>query len=119
MWIDEKVHGTGEAQGELDHVEDCLVLVQPHVVVGNGHCLEGHGLGILEERVGAPHILKPLHLQQSVATGHVLGQSQAVVFPRLRKEDVGGVGLLGRKRLQLQPSGEDRRTIVLPLTSHR
>lgn len=60
--IDEKVHGAGEAQRQLDHVEDRLVLVQPHVVIRHGHRLEGDRLGVLKERVRSPHILQPLDL---------------------------------------------------------
>lgn len=73
--IDEEVHGTGESQCELDHVEDRLVLVQPQIVVGNGHRLKGDRFGVLEKGVWAPHILQPLHLQQAIVTGHVLGQT--------------------------------------------
>jgi hypothetical protein len=43
----------------LDHVEDGFVLVEPDVVVGHGHLLEGDLFGVFEERVGPPHELKP------------------------------------------------------------
>jgi len=32
--IDGKVHDAGQFEGQLDHVEYRLVLVQPHVVIG-------------------------------------------------------------------------------------
>ena len=41
----------------LDHVHDLLAAVQPQVMVGNGHPLEGDCLGILEERVRSPDLL--------------------------------------------------------------
>lgn len=104
MRIDEKVHGTGEAQCQLDHVEDRLVLVQPHVVIRDGHCLKGHGFGVLKKRVRTPHILQPIHFQESIAAGHVFGQSQAVVFPGLREEDVCCVSLKCFKEFRRFPS---------------
>ena len=41
----------------LDHVHNLLAAVQPQVMVGNGHPLEGDCLGILEERVRSPDLL--------------------------------------------------------------
>ena len=41
----------------LDHVHDLLVLVEPEVVVGNGHPLEGDLLGVLEEGIRPPDVL--------------------------------------------------------------
>lgn len=88
MGIDEEVHGTGEPQGQLDHVQNGLVLVEPHVMIRDRHGLESNRFGVLEERIRSPHILQPLHLQQPVPAGHILWQSQSIVLPRLRKEDV-------------------------------
>lgn len=88
MGIDQEVHGAGQPQRQLHHVQDRLVLVQPHVVVGDGHRLERDRLGVLEERVRPPHVLEPLDLQQPVLGGHVLRQPQPVVLPGLREEDV-------------------------------
>lgn len=65
MRVDEEVHGTGQLQRQFHHVQDGLVLVQPHVVVGDGHRLEGDGLGVFEERVGPPHVLEPVNLEES------------------------------------------------------
>jgi hypothetical protein len=76
----------------LDHVEDGLVFVQPHVVVRYRHRLKGYRFGIFEKRVGPPHVLQPVHLQQSVLRGHVLGEPQPVVLPSLREENIRGVG---------------------------
>ena len=42
----------------LDHVEERLVLVQPHVVVGHRHFLEGHRFGVFEIRVWTPNFLE-------------------------------------------------------------
>lgn len=49
----------------LDHVQNSLVLIEPHVVIWNGHCLESDGFGVLEEWIRSPHIFEPFHLQQS------------------------------------------------------
>lgn len=50
----------------LDHIQDCLVLVQPHVVIWYCHRLEGDGFGVFEKRVRSPHVFEPVYLQQSV-----------------------------------------------------
>ena len=47
------------ARYSLDHVEDGVVEVQPEVVVGDSHGLEGDLLGVLEERVGPPDVAQP------------------------------------------------------------
>lgn len=72
MRVDEKVHGTRQPQGQFHHVQDRLVLVQPHVVVRNGHGLEGDGFGVLEEGVWAPHVLQPFHFEEPVGRGLVV-----------------------------------------------
>ena len=41
----------------LDHVHDLLALVEPQVMVGDRHPLEGDSFGILEEGVGSPNLL--------------------------------------------------------------
>ena len=41
----------------LDHVHDLLALVEPQVVVGYRHPLEGDSFGILEEGVWSPNLL--------------------------------------------------------------
>lgn len=57
MRVDQEVHRAREPQSQLDHVQYGLVLVQPDVVIGDGHRLEGHRLCVLEERVWTPHVL--------------------------------------------------------------
>ena len=41
----------------LDHVHDLLALVEPQVMVGDRHPLEGDSFGILEEGVWSPNLL--------------------------------------------------------------
>ncbi|GBM18550.1 hypothetical protein AVEN_47942-1 [Araneus ventricosus] len=77
----------------LDHVQNGLVAVEPYVVVGNGHLLEGDSLGVLEEGVGSPHLLQPAEREKAVLRRHVLRQLQSVVLPALRHENVGHVRL--------------------------
>lgn len=83
----------------LHHVENCGVEVEPEVVVGDCHGLEGDGLGILEEGVGSPDVLEPRDRQQAVLPRHVLREAQTVVLPTLSEEDVRCVGLSGRKKI--------------------
>jgi len=92
VWVDGKVHDAGQFEGQLDHVEYRLVLVQPHVVIGYGHRLKGHRFGVLEKRIWTPHILQPVHLQQSVLLRHILRQSQAVILPSLGEEHIRHIG---------------------------
>lgn len=68
-------------------------MVEPEVVVGDGHLVEGDPLGVLEETVGSPDVVEPLHVQDAVLLRHVLRQPQAVVPPALRQEDVRHVRL--------------------------
>jgi hypothetical protein len=82
----------------LDHVEDGFVLVEPDVVVGHCHLLEGDLFGIFEERVGPPHELEPTDRQQPVLGSHVVWQPQPIVFPALSKENVSGKRLKKIKR---------------------
>lgn len=44
----------------LDHVENCFVFVQPHVMIRDGHRLERHGLGVFEKRIGPPDVFQPV-----------------------------------------------------------
>lgn len=93
MRVDDEVHRARKPQRELHHVQNRLVLVQPHVMIGDCHRLERHRLGVLEERVRPPHVLQPFDLQQAVLRRHVLRQPQPMIFPRLCEENVGGVSL--------------------------
>jgi hypothetical protein len=47
----------------LNHVQDGLVLVQPHIMIRNCHCLKRYRLRILEEGVWPPHILQPIYFK--------------------------------------------------------
>jgi hypothetical protein len=51
----------------LDHVQDAFVLVQPKIMIGNGHLLKSHLFRVLEERVRTPHVIEPGQGQQSEA----------------------------------------------------
>ena len=99
----------------LDHVEDLLGPVQPHVVVGDGHGLEGDLLRVLEVGVRPPDAVEPLNGQQLeviivtapthqlmsppsasahlVLPRHVGRQPQSVIIPLLPKKYVGHVCL--------------------------
>ena len=43
----------------LDHIKYSFVFPKPNVMIGNGHCLKGDALGILEERIGPPNHVEP------------------------------------------------------------
>ncbi len=43
----------------LDHIEDCSVLVEPHVVIGYRHRLKRDLFGVFEKRVRSPDQVKP------------------------------------------------------------
>ena len=45
----------------LHHVQNSLVFIQPHVVVGNSHGLKCDSLGILEKGIWTPHVLQPIY----------------------------------------------------------
>lgn len=68
-------------------------MVQPQVMIGDAHLMERHFLGVLEEAVRSPDVMKPLHIQNSVVLAHVLRQSEPRIPPTLRQEDVSDVGL--------------------------
>lgn len=42
----------------LGHVKQCFVIVQPQVVIWDGHFVKRDGLGVLEEAIWSPYILK-------------------------------------------------------------
>ena len=77
----------------LDHVEDCFVLVEPQVVVLDGHGLEGDFFGVFEVGVRPPDEVEPFDREQPILSGHVGGQDQPMVLPCLSKEHVRGVRL--------------------------
>lgn len=47
----------------LDHIKNAFGLVQPDVMVGNGHRLKGDLFSVLEETVWAPHLPQPIHFE--------------------------------------------------------
>lgn len=57
------------------------------------HLVEGDLLGVLEEAVGPPDIVQPIHVEYPVILGHVLRQPQPRVPPALREKYVGHVRL--------------------------
>lgn len=77
----------------LDHVEDALVFVQPNVVVRDGDVLESDFFRVLEERVRAPHRVEPRRGQQTIVGSQVVRETQPVVLPCLREENVRRVRL--------------------------
>ena len=77
----------------LDHVEDGGIVVQPQVVVGYGHSLEGDLLGVLEEGVRPPDAMEPLDGEETVLAAHVGGKNQPVVLPVLGEENVRSISL--------------------------
>ena len=56
----------------LDHVENAIIVVEPDIVVGDGHLLEGDLLGVLEVRVWVPDFLEPVDRKKPVVAGLVL-----------------------------------------------
>ena len=78
----------------LGHVDEGLVVVEPKVVVGHAHLVKGDLFGIFEKDVGAPDILQPADVEDSVLLGHVLRQSESMVPPTLGQEDVGHISLI-------------------------
>jgi len=68
-------------------------VVQPQIVVGDAHLVEGDFLGILEETIRPPDVVQPLDVQNSVFLAHVLRQPEPRVSPALGQEDVSDVRL--------------------------
>lgn len=93
MRIGLELHGAREDQSELGHVEQRLVVVQPEIVIGDAHLMEGDLLGVLEEAVRTPDAVQPVHIQDAVLFAHILGQPQARITPALCKENVRHIGL--------------------------
>lgn len=56
-------------------------MVQPQVVIGYAHLVEGDLLGVLEEAVGSPDAVQPLHVEDPVLLVHILRKSQARISP--------------------------------------
>ena len=62
-------------------------------MVGHAYLVEGYLFGVFEEDVGAPDILQPADVEDSVLFRHVVRQSKSMVSPALRQEDIGHVSL--------------------------
>ena len=77
----------------LDHIENGRILVQPDVMVWNGHSLKSNGLCVFEKGIWSPNFLQPGHGQQPVLSRHVLWEAQSRVFPALGKEDIRSIRL--------------------------
>ena len=86
-------------QNLLSHVDEGFVVVEPEIVIGHTHLVEGDFFGVFEEAVGTPEVLQPTHVQIAVLFGHVLRQSQSVVPPTLRQENVRHVSLSQQQHL--------------------
>lgn len=92
MRIRFEFHGTAEDERQLGHVEQRLVVVEPQVVVGNAHLVERDLLGVLEEAVGPPNAIQPVHVQDAVLLAHVFGQPEPRIPPALRQKYVRHIG---------------------------
>jgi len=77
----------------LRHIQKSLVMVQPQVMVGYARLMECHFLGVLEEAVGPPDVMKPFYIQNSVVLAHVLWKSEPGIPPTLRQENISHVSL--------------------------
>lgn len=65
----------------LGHVQQRLIVIKPQVVVGNRHLMERDFLGVLEEAVGPPDRVQPLHVENPILFAHVFRKPQAGVAP--------------------------------------
>ena len=86
----------------LGHVEQCLVPVEPQVVVGNAHLVECDLFGVFKKTVWTPNLLKPIDVQNTVIGCHIFGQAKAMVTPTLTQKDIGHVSLVCQKRQNIQ-----------------
>lgn len=95
MRVNRKIHRTRQPQRQLDHIQNRLILVQPHVMIRNRHRLERHRFRILKKRIRSPHVLQPINLQQTILLRHILGQPQPMILPRLGEKYVRRIGHRG------------------------
>jgi len=93
MRIGLKLHGARQDQREFGHIEQRFVVVQPEIVIGNAHLMEGDLFGVLKEAIGPPNAVQPVDIQYAILLTHVLRQPQARITPALCKEDVRHIGL--------------------------
>jgi hypothetical protein len=73
-------------------------VIEPQIVIGNGHFVKRHALGIFKKTVGPPDVVQPLHIQDPVVFLHVFRESETRVSPALRQEDVSDVSLEKRRQ---------------------
>ena len=92
--------GRKESKVLLDHVEDALVLVEPNVMIGNGNVLKGDLFCVLEKGIWPPHLLQPRGGQETVVGRQIIRETQSIVLPLLREENV--------RRVRLQGIGESQ-----------
>lgn len=83
----------------LWHVKQCLVVVQPQVMIWHCHLVEGDFLRILEKAIWSPDRMEPLDVEDSIFLAHVFRQSESRVSPtlcvqpgRVQAEKRGGKG---------------------------
>lgn len=81
----------------LGHVKQCLVVIQPEIMIWYWHLVESNFFCIFEETVRSPDVMQPVHVEYSVIFGHVLWQPQSRIPPTLREKYVGHVRLLPQK----------------------
>lgn len=68
-------------------------MIEPKVMVWYCHLVESNAFGVLKEAVWPPDFVQPFDVQDAVFFAHVLRQSESVIAPALRQEDVRHVGL--------------------------
>lgn len=84
MRIRLELHGAAEYECQLGHVQKCLIVVQPQVVIRDAHLVKRDLLCVLEETVWPPNAVQPVHVQDAILLAHVLRQPQAWIPPTLR-----------------------------------
>lgn len=57
-------------------------------MIGNGHLVKRHLLGVFKETIGSPDRVKPLDVENAILFAHVLRQSESRVPPALREKNV-------------------------------
>lgn len=93
MRIGFEFHRTRQNQSQFRHIQERLIVVQPQIMIRNGHLVERHAFRVLKEAIRPPDIMQPFHIQYAVLLAHILRQPQSGVPPTLRQEYVGDVSL--------------------------
>lgn len=68
-------------------------MVQPQIMVGYAHLVKGDLLSVLEEAVGPPNLIEPVHIEDPVLLVHVLREAQPRIPPGLCQEYIGYISL--------------------------